>query len=272
MLICLSIFSLHQYESAIINCQYELWKHEIMGDIYYCLIQNSAFLNSQETAFMDLSGNHTNSCINSHVKEIWFDQGVISYFPTGLDSLHKDFELIYMGGVQLQEINQSDLKPFKKLVTLYLPSNNLEIIDDGLFDFNPKLKYIDLRNNKIRYIYPGVFANVKNLLFLALNGNVCINKTAKQSRAAVQDLMKKIDSECRVDDIFHPHQTIEELYSDTRNYTTHEFYKRIRIFEYELKFSLFLNNPVTIKKIKLLKDMLVRKEFIESLNQIKIQH
>ena len=88
------------------------------------------------------------------------------------------------------------MKPFPKLIYLSLHQNNIEIIEDGLFDFNPNLEVITLSNNRISHIDQFVFDNLVKLAYLGFDANPCINMEARASQAMVRDIVKITKSKC----------------------------------------------------------------------------
>lgn len=71
----------------------------------------------------------------------------IKIFPHGIDKLLPNLESIEIFDSALLTIKQSDLKPFKNLTHLILTHNEIEIIPDNLFAFNPEMKEIDFSSN-----------------------------------------------------------------------------------------------------------------------------
>ena len=91
--------------------------------------------------------------------------------------------------LEMQKLEQLDLsynqvkmledyvfEELKSLLYLNLAYNEIENISKKLFQFNINLKSINLRHNKIYSIQIGSFGNLRNLNFLILEANVCVNK------------------------------------------------------------------------------------------------
>lgn len=120
----------------------------------------------------------------------------VHYFPQGLEKIFKNLRAIWIEYSHLKHIHQSDLRELKNIVFLNLQSNDIEVLEQGLFDFNTKLKYINLHNNKISKIHPNVFDNLSQLITLFLTSNNCINKFASGSTDHIQEFVKEIKKEC----------------------------------------------------------------------------
>jgi len=120
----------------------------------------------------------------------------IQYFPQGLSKIFKNLKriAIYING--LKEIIQSDLKGYPKLEVLVLDNNAIEVLDDGLFQYNPNLKFISMENNFIIQIYPKVFDGLNNLETLDLTSNFCINMKAKNDSTAVKSIIEEAKVQC----------------------------------------------------------------------------
>lgn len=99
--------------------------------------------------------------------------GVMHYFPRNLIVIYPKFKSIEIIECGLKEIQQSDIKMIPHLVHLALPSNEIEILENGLFDYNLELKYINLYNNKIFRIGTKVFDNVNSESYIILEKNTC---------------------------------------------------------------------------------------------------
>ena len=82
---------------------------------------------------------------------------IIHYFPNGIEKTFKSIAFIRIHSCELKEIHQSDLKPFPKLTELHLAHNEIEILEQGFFDFNPDLEMTYFDNNKITQISPNIF-------------------------------------------------------------------------------------------------------------------
>lgn len=63
----------------------------------------------------------------------------------------------------LENISKENLKEFPKLEKIDLYGNNLKKIPKDLFEFNKKLKFIDLSRNDIQIIEPGTLAGLYDL-------------------------------------------------------------------------------------------------------------
>jgi len=96
----------------------------------------------------------------------------------------------------LLEIHQSDLMHLTRLEYLDLESNEVEVIEDGLFDYNPSMRFISISYNKIIEVHPEVFDHLTKLMYLYLERNKCISMNARNSPSGVKDVIKQIKLKC----------------------------------------------------------------------------
>lgn len=61
-----------------------------------------------------------------------------------------------------------DLRHFPNLRAVWMPHNNIEVLERDLFAFNPLVEAINFTGNPIRLIYPTIFDNLKDLAALQL--------------------------------------------------------------------------------------------------------
>ncbi|CAG9808341.1 unnamed protein product [Chironomus riparius] len=179
----------------------------VLGRIYCCHVKNDPNIDSLQSSNVNSSsGMHFPGKSNFNVNGIDSYQKTIQYFPIGLDKVFDNLKLISIWHGRIKEIHQSDLKPFQKLVYLSLHKNNIEIIEDGLFDFNPNLEVITLSNNRISHIDQFVFDNLVKLAYLGFDANPCINMEARASQAMVRDIVRIVKSKCNNPNILRSRQ------------------------------------------------------------------
>ena len=91
--------------------------------------------------------------VNGRSKALDCDGLVISeqtvhFLPKGLVNFFPQVTSIDASYSHLKKITKNDLKPFKDLNDLWLSHNDLQELDGDLFEFNPKLKYFDVKSNE----------------------------------------------------------------------------------------------------------------------------
>ncbi|KAL7035717.1 hypothetical protein ACKWTF_008521 [Chironomus riparius] len=171
---CFAIAVFGYSESASFECKYDFYAYETVGNIYYCWIQNNLKINSPSSALITShSGGHKSGYNNNYVYGIWSDVGGISYFPLGLDELYPNINFIVIRNGRIQELHQSDLKSLPNLKHLDLGQNDIDVLEEGLFDYNPELILISFMENKICEVAQSSFDIMPKLHWLYLSYNQC---------------------------------------------------------------------------------------------------
>ncbi|CAG9810833.1 unnamed protein product [Chironomus riparius] len=186
-------------DSVDIQCKYGTDSWIAVGDVYQCRLQNTLNIKSRESAVINsVNGSHSSGKSNADVTGFWSSDSsyVIEYFPRNLDNIFINLKMIVIVFGRLKEIQQSDLKPFTKLVLLSLYQNDIEFLEDGLFAYNPELEFVSFRYNKIIHIGSQVFDNLNKLTWLLLYGNTCIDMDAVNNQIAVKEVISQAKSKC----------------------------------------------------------------------------
>lgn len=118
------------------------------------------------------------------------------FFPQHMDMTFRNLEAIYMNDGILSVLTQSDMKPFPKLKFLDLFENKLEALPAGLFDFNPHLEVVWFSHNRIFEIAENVFDGLKSLQSLYLSGNACIGRSVSANKTEVLELIQQVKAQC----------------------------------------------------------------------------
>ena len=189
-----------------------MYSFHAVGDKYRCLVENDLTIDSPEKVQIEtVSGTHMSG--KSNDDEIYFHMidKPIQYFPRGMEKFFKNLKGIALWGSQIKEIHQEDLKPYQKLENLFFSSSNIEIIEEGLFDFNPDMDTIIFQKSKIFHISPTVFNNLPKLTTLYLEGNKCTNKDATNSRTGTLEVINSVKVLCISTEFLYLDATIKTL-------------------------------------------------------------
>ncbi|KAL7012044.1 hypothetical protein ACKWTF_014595 [Chironomus riparius] len=202
LLFCVIGVNLELSASTSIECSYKTRDWNIVQNVYHCSVNKNPSITTQESAAItSISGTHQSGKTNSDVGGFYAYSRTINYFPRGLETFYDNIKIIQIYDCNLKEVHQEDLKPFPNLVELYLLFNDLEVLEEGLFDFNPDLHYIGLNYNKIVYIGLNVFDHLTKLRDLSLHSNLCISKKAKNSISEVKNVIQAVKSQCNMNTI-----------------------------------------------------------------------
>ncbi|XP_070508768.1 leucine-rich repeat-containing protein egg-6-like [Chironomus tepperi] len=196
-LICIVGLTVRFSTSTAIDCDYLTRDHTTLRNSYDCIVSKDPIIATQESAAVtSVTGSHQIGKSNSDVGGFTVDSKTINYFPRGLEFTFNNLKLIFIKNCNLKEVHQEDLKPFPKLVELHLHVNALEVLEEGLLDFNPQLEYISFFNNKLVHIESNIFNHLCKLKFLYLQSNTCIDKKAENSISGVKNVIKSAQSQC----------------------------------------------------------------------------
>ncbi|CAG9810135.1 unnamed protein product [Chironomus riparius] len=174
----------------------------------------------------------------------WKEGKSIQYFPQGIDKFFKNLQMIYVEKGRLKEIHQADLKPFAKLISLSLENNDIENIEDGLFDFNEKLEILWINYNKIMTVGSKVFENLPKMHSLYLKSNPCVDMEAYSNPSLVKMIIAFTTENC-----------------DDPKYI--ELRKKITSLEVDLKKSNFESSKAILEKFQ---------DFEKKLDDSRIEH
>ncbi|XP_070490736.1 uncharacterized protein [Chironomus tepperi] len=186
-----------QCQSIRIDCQYSFHHYDVMGSIYQCRVDSYFSISTRESAKIDMvSGVHAHIHNNNDVTGFVADHKSLRYFPQGLDIHYKNLQLIRIRFTSIHEVSQEDFKPFVNLKELDMHENKITVLEDGLFDYNPKLVFVSFSKNQIYRIGSTVFDNLSNLKYLYLTHNECIDEFANNDRDLVQLIVDRTKDVC----------------------------------------------------------------------------
>ena len=166
---------------------------------------------------------------------IYAPHKTLKYFPQGLHKFFKNLKLIFIQSCQLGEIHQSDLKYFTDLVYFELVFNGIEVIEEGLFDFNPNLELVRFYESKIIHIDPNVFDHLDKLRTFWFYYVPCIKQDIYDSKEGVKDAIKIVKSKCVNSDFLELDEKIKNLQTQSRTLTFEVFSEKLASFEKVLK-------------------------------------
>ena len=107
-----------------------------------------------------------------------FKRKTVHYLPKGIDKFFPNLERLAVYGSELKSLSQNDLKSLTQLKLVDFSMNDLEFLDDDLFEFNQKLRYVNFKENKLKYVGENLLNNLKNLKQIDFNSNLCTKNEA----------------------------------------------------------------------------------------------
>jgi hypothetical protein len=183
-----------------IQCNYfnNEFEYSILGKIYRCVVQNDLNIISPEAAVVEsVTGYHQGIKDNDQVIGFHSNKKNVQFIPKNLDKFFKNIKNIDIVYGRVKEIHQSDLKPFPKLVYCGFMDNDIEVIENDLFDFNPDLELVSFWNNQILIIGSAVFDKIPKLKWLYLDSNRCINMRSEGVPSLTKYIIRQAKYKCK---------------------------------------------------------------------------
>ncbi|KAL7013363.1 hypothetical protein ACKWTF_015352 [Chironomus riparius] len=243
-------------ESIKLVCRFDngAFSHSLLNSPYYCTVGN-AKINSRPEAIIDeISGTHKNGYNNENVVAFQISGGTAFYAPKNVEKYFKNLKAIAYQSCQLKEIHQDDLKAFPQLLDLYLTGNQLQVLEQGLFDFNPDLVYVNIGTNKIVQIHSNIFDNLKKLTQIYLSGNTCLSKDATDP-SQIKELIQEVSSKCQNSEFLNLESKIKSLQNSIKSLNPQTFKNQIDEIEVEANNSkyakYFATQVEALKAIKI---------------------
>jgi hypothetical protein len=168
------------------------WKY--FGNIYNCEPQNIEIMTRENIT--KITGIHQSGKSNDDVKAIHFEiSGTWNFLPSGFGNYFKNLKGLSVSNAKLKAVSRSDLQQFTSLVILSLSGNELEVIEENLFEFNLNLEEIYFEGNKIKKVGYNVLSPLKKLSLADFSYNVCISRVA-ENVIEVELLNNELNQNC----------------------------------------------------------------------------
>ena len=118
------------------------------------------------------------------------------YLPKGIDKLFPNLKGLAVAHSKLKSLKQDDLRSLTQLEIVGFYGNDLERLDGDLFEFNPKLKFVNFDYNKLKYVDDNLISNLKDLKECLFESNACISAAAESS-SEIPALIQKLKLQCK---------------------------------------------------------------------------
>ena len=225
--------------------------------IYRCSVNNNLRILTKESADINsIIGTHKRSKTNDDVLGFFaYNKTTIHFFPKGLNNFFKNLKLIQIQSCKLREIHQSDLIVFSNLTYFYLVGNEIEVIEEGLFNFNPNLEVVGFWESKIIHIDPNVFDHLTKLSYFWFGYVRCVNKHINDSKEKVQKALKIVKSKCSSLEFLSLDKKMKNLEISSKTLNSENFNMKLTTFEKRLnssKFSKFRPLNYKFQNLKLI--------------------
>jgi hypothetical protein len=180
-----------------IDCHYnadERWTS--LPPLYTCLVSSSSpNMTHDDRTITAIRGQHHTNFDNDDVHGFYVNGRTMEFFPRHLERQFRQLRAIAFHNTGMRTLHSEDLRPFgERLETIRVSGCNIEVIEQDLFRHNPNLRGIGMHRNRIKFMDGDSLQHLRNLRFLWLEGNDCINQSANDKQgvtALVNEVRKK---------------------------------------------------------------------------------
>lgn len=244
--------------STNLECKYTKIYFHITGSTYSCQIINKLNIVTPESAFIEsVTGTHLAGKSNDDVLALYVDVSKnIEYLPQGFERIFPNIKVIWIQNNNIKELKQSDLRPFPKLEYLKLVANRINVLEDGVFDFNQQLKGLCFERNKMYHIGQKVFDSLPKLTHLSLLINKCIDMEARNDAAKVRAVIEVAKQKCQEPELLRLKEQLSALETEMETLTQGnypQFITKVENLENKFKQSKFAGLFELLERFKALK-------------------
>lgn len=170
--------------------RYENWA--VIERAYECKVHN-LMIKSQNQTLTNVYGKHSSGKNNKSVIGLHI-LGQICYFvPKRINETFGNLEGLLIAHCGLKKVSSSDMQQFPKLQVLFMPNNDLEVLERDLFKHNQYLKAIVMNNNKIKHVGHEILTPLKYLTKIYFYKNHCIDTVAVNPNQMEELIIELID-------------------------------------------------------------------------------
>lgn len=195
LLIVLVFASLYSQSTAInLGCTYSVLTVWQISNLYNCgatvfIFDNGRFVTS-------VSSNHQAGRSNRHVQSLMITNQNIGFVPRGIGKFFPNLESLHLSNAGVEDLSYYDIESLPMLRQLDLISNRIQVVQADLFWYNPRIQYVSFHGNPVRSVDASVFDFRYDLVTLNFPSTSCINANAANNRAAVINLVSRLNIEC----------------------------------------------------------------------------
>lgn len=240
-LVCLFLSLSITSSSSNIECKYGNNNYFKIGDIYHCKVISSLSITTPESAQIGvITGAHSTSKTNDDVHGLQIYGNTVELFPRGIEKFFKNLKAITLGSCKIKEIYQTDLKPFPKITYLYIPTSEIEVLEEGLFEFNTELQVLGVEGTKVTHIDPNIFDHLIKLDHFWFQQVPCADtKYIYSSRSAVEVAITNVKTRCINSEYSELDVKIKDLESEAKSLSSEKFKEKLANLEKTFKASKF---------------------------------
>lgn len=166
-----------------------------VGSFYTCEVRFWIIVIDYMTV-SNFQGRQSSGKKNYNVHGLKVPEMTTKYLPINLlEHFHK-LEAIEVVGAKMARLEKRDLDSFPHLKVLWLPRNNIEVLSNDVFEGNAKLEKISFYQNRLKFIGSEALMPLKNLKYINLEFNVCIDRYA-HSLTCMEQIEESISKNCQ---------------------------------------------------------------------------
>ena len=226
-----------------VNCLFRVKDRNVMGSAYTCEVENKLNIISQSTALVkSVAGDHRIGQNNDDIRSFCIDNKNTLYFPKGLEKLFKHLSRIRIAHGRLKEISQANFQPFPWLIELTLHENDIKVLENGIFEHNLNLSYVNLADNKIVHVGENVFDHLTKMTKLLITKNNCTRITLLKDSMEIKDVKIHVKVSCNNSEFIGLENNLIELEEEYRFVKSDDFPSftiKVKKFQQELQNSSF---------------------------------
>ncbi|CAG9812200.1 unnamed protein product [Chironomus riparius] len=172
----------------VLNCLSKIEEFSLINSQNSCNVQNILNIYEPNTEIQDVDGQ-----ADSYTALLIIDKRT-EFLPSNLGKKFINLIALKVLEGRLKEVRQNELKSLTNLQYINFDQNDIEFLDNNVFDFNLKLKVIWLGGNKISYIGNSIFDNLIQLNNVDFRNNTCVSTSQmnlKKFNFAALNLIKE---------------------------------------------------------------------------------
>ena len=178
-------------ESFDFKCEVQINAWMLFGNLEECSAQN-VNITSQNEVITSVNG----STEPTNLQYLDFYNQNVHYLPKGINKFFPNLKGLAVTYSKLKSLTQDDLKSLTQLEIVDFSANDLVTLDGDLFEFNPKLKYVNFGHNKLKYVDDSLLNHLNDLQRSYFYANPCINAETRSS-SEIPALIQKLKSQCK---------------------------------------------------------------------------
>ncbi|CRK93893.1 CLUMA_CG007420, isoform A [Clunio marinus] len=181
--------------ALVLECEYTVKSVEWFEELYRCNNGRIIFVGDRNNV-TEVSSNHVGGRRNEDVEGLTMEQYQnLTFLPRNINHFFPNLKSIAIHHNLIENIQQSDISAFPKLIQLDLWSNRISSLDFDLFQKNPKLQYISFPDNPVQHIGYGIFDQLTELDTIGFT-NTCHDVQILRNRIRVLSELPKFARKC----------------------------------------------------------------------------